>query len=443
MSPPGGLVPTIVVRRDMRPMGEEARPMLDLQRWPDVDREDAVPSMRSASLGDRWHVCVVTETFPPEINGVALTLAHLVSGLRARGHAVSVVRPRRRGLDPAGEPRDPSLTLVPGLALPGYRGLRMGLPSGARLRACWHRRPPDVVYVATQGPLGWAAVRAARRLGLPVLGGFHTNFHRYARHYHAGWVEQLVARYLRRFHNRASGTVAPTEDLRDQLERAGYRNVSVLGRGVDGRLFSPSRRSASLRRTWGASAADPVALCVGRVAPEKNVRLAIAAYRAIQAAVPSCRFVVVGDGPARAALERANPDLFFTGMLTGEPLAAHYASADLFLFPSETETFGNVTLEALASGLPVVAYDYAAARVHVTPGRTGILAPRGDARAFVEAAVGLAVSPERLRRMREHVRASVSHLHWDHVVERFESLLGDVVGVPAEGGPIRAGGERR
>ncbi|HEY7651968.1 MAG TPA: glycosyltransferase family 1 protein [Methylomirabilota bacterium] len=419
--------------------------MLDLQRHPVVDPERARPPDRTPSSGprERWHVCVVTETFPPEINGVALTLAHLVGGLRARGYAVSIVRPRQGWMDPAGDLGDPALTLVPGLALPGYRGLRMGLPAGATLRARWRQRPPDVVYVATEGPLGWSAVRAARRLRLPVLGGFHTNFHVYARHYHAGWVERIIARYLRRFHNRTTGTVVPTADLRDQLRRVGFRNVSVLGRGVDGRLFTPARRSASLRRAWGVSDADPVALCVGRVAPEKNIRLAIAAYRAMQQVVRPCRLVIVGDGPSRGALERANPDLFFAGMLTGEPLATHFASADLFLFPSETETFGNVVLEALASGLVVVAYDYAAARAHVMPGRTGTLVPCGDARAFVEGAVALAAAPERFHRMRQHVRDSVAHLHWDRVVERFEGLLADVSRVPTQAGSIRTGGGDR
>jgi glycosyltransferase involved in cell wall biosynthesis len=177
---------------------------------------------------------------------------------------------------------------------------------------------------------------------------------------------------------------------------------------------------------------DLVVACVGRVAPEKNVSLAIAAYRAMQEHAPSARLVIVGDGPQRNPLERRHPDVVFTGMLTGEPLAAHFASADLFLFPSETETFGNVTLEALASGLVVVAYDYAAARAHVIPGRTGVLAPHGDARAFVAAAVTLARAPERLRQMRQHVPESVAHLEWGWVVERFEALLGSAASVGSE-----------
>ena len=388
-----------------------------------LEHEAAVVAEGRSEAGGALDVCVVTETFPPEINGVTLTLGHLVSGLRARGHRVSIVRPRQPAADPPAEPTDAAVTLVPGLALPGYPAVRFGLPAGASLRRRWRRRRPDAVYVATEGPLGWSAVRACRRLRLPVLAGFHTNFHHYTRHYHLGGLEGVARWYLRVLHNRAGGTVVATAALRDQLHARGFRNVSVLGRGVSGDLFSPARRSASLRRAWGVSDRDVVALCVGRVAAEKNIRLAIAAYRAMQRAQSSCRLVIVGDGPLRRALERAHPDLFFCGMLTGEPLAAHFASADVFLFPSETETFGNVTLEALASGLAVVAYDYAAAREYVRPGRTGALVPLGDAAGFLSAATALARSPETLRWMGAEAGASVRELGWDRVVDRFVALL--------------------
>jgi glycosyltransferase involved in cell wall biosynthesis len=388
----------------------------------------------------RRHVCVVTETYPPEINGVALTLARLVDGLRARDHAISIVRPRQHA-DRVGDSDDVDLTLVRGLPLPGYPGLRMGLPAGAMLTARWASRPPDVVYVATEGPLGWSAVRTARRMELPVLSGFHTNFHGYAEHYHARWLEGLVARYLRSFHNWTGGTLVPTADLLDELVTRGFENLSVLGRGVDGRLFNPGRRSAALRRAWGVSETAPVALYVGRVAAEKNVGLAIEAYRAMRRACSSLGGVVVGEGPMRAALQQAHPELRFCGALTGEELAAHYASADVFLFPSETETFGNVTLEALASGLAVVAYDYAAARLHVAHGRAGLLVPYGDRRAFVESAAALVRAPEPLAWMRRQARDSVAHLDWDQVVERFEAFLDDVVRSSTEGALIPA--ERR
>jgi glycosyltransferase involved in cell wall biosynthesis len=411
-----------------RDWGHSLRTLLEAPRSDEASRPSASRPVRVARslAGRRRQLCVVTDTYPPEINGVALTLARLVDGLRARGHAVSLVRPRHAA-DPQIAAPDPALILVRGVPLPRYPGLRVGLPPGPVLRERWAVERPDAIYVATEGLLGWSAIRAAHRFGVPVLSGFHTNFHGYARHYRGAWLAPIVAHYLRWFHNHTDGTLVATTDLQSQLQARGFRDLSVLGRGVDGRLFTPERRCVALRREWGASESDPVVLYVGRLAPEKNIELAIAAYRAMQRQHPSLRFVLVGDGPLRATLQQAHPDLVFCGAHTGERLAAHYASGDLFLFPSETETFGNVTLEALASGLVVVAYDYAAARMHIEHGRTGTLIPYGDARAFVEGAAGLLRSPESLARMRQQARESVARLDWDRVVERFETLLMDAM----------------
>ena len=201
----------------------------------------------------------------------------------------------------------------------------------------------------------------------------------------------LLFHYLCRFHNRTRGTLVPSVALRDHLQAAGVNNVSVLGRGVDAQLFTPERRCAALRRTWGVAESDLAVLYVGRIAPEKNLGLAVAAYRAMQRCHASMKCIVVGDGPLRAPLQKAHPDLIFCGMQTGGQLARHYASADVFLFPSETDTFGNVTLEAMASGLVVVAYNYAAAHMHMTHGETGVLIPYGEPQAFIDAAVQLGV----------------------------------------------------
>ena len=385
------------------------------------------------------HVCIVTETYAPEINGVASTLARLASGLRAQGHTVSLVRPRQPAVDVPGRRPAPGTLLVPGMRLPGYKGLQLGFPAGAALRAAWSRNRPDAVYVATEGPLGWSAVRAGAALGIRVCSGFHTNFDRYVEHYRAGWLRLPIAAYLRRFHNATAGTFVSTERLRGELEAAGFERLGVLGRGVDHGRFDPARRSAALRAEWGAAAGDLVALYVGRLAPEKNVELAVAAYRAMQQAGGALRFVVVGDGPLGAALAGAHPDLVFRGFRTGDDLAAHYASADVFLFPSETETFGNVTLEAMASGLAVVAYDYAAAHVHIESGVTGVLAAPGDARGFITAAAALARAAELLPAMRRRARVAMEAVDWSRVVERFEQLLlGDASREEDEGAEQRA-----
>jgi glycosyltransferase involved in cell wall biosynthesis len=280
-----------------------------------------------------------------------------------------------------------------------------------------------VVYIATEGPLGWSAVRAARRLRVPVFSGFHTNFHSYSEHYHLGWLRFLILRYLCGFHNRTFGTVVASVELRDRLHAIGIKNVSVLGRGVDSQLFRPERRSAALRRMWGASDHDLVVLYVGRVAAEKNLGLAIEAYRAMQRVNQAVKFVIVGDGPLRATLQNQHADVIFAGVHKDKELAKRYASADVFLFPSETETFGNVTLEAMASGLVVVAYDYAAARMHITDGKTGVLIPCGQSSAFVGAAAKLARETQSLAKMRRQGRAHAATLDWQYVVDRFSRIL--------------------
>ena len=366
-------------------------------------------------------ICLVTETYPPEINGVALTVARLADGLMARGHVVSVVCPRRRrSVRPS---TGPNVIEVPGVALPGYPGLRAGLPAGRTLYEAWTSERPDAVYVATEGPLGGSAVRAARQLGVPVWSGFHTRFPEYARHYGAPWLENAAWNYLRRFHNRALGTIVADAALRDELAATGFQNVHVLGRGVDCERFCPARRSAALRASWGIREADLAALYVGRVAAEKNVPLAIEAYRAMTRAETRVRLVIVGNGPLRHTLEGTHPDVLFRGVQTGEALATHYASADVFLFPSETETFGNVTLEAMASGLAVIAYDYAAAGQHIVDGASGILASRGDSSAFVARAAGLARFPERVLPLGLAAREHASTVCWPVIVDAFEALL--------------------
>lgn len=369
------------------------------------------------------HICFVTETYWPEINGVAMTMQRLVEGMLGRGHQVSLVRPRQQAYDRPGCCMQPRTTLVKGMLVPGYRGIHIGLPAGGSLLRDWKDDTPDVIYVATEGPLGWSALRVARRLGIPVLSGFHTNFHNYARHYRLGVLRQVILSYLRRFHNRTRGTLVPNVELATMLGQSGFANVSILHRGVDSQRFHPRHRCQQLRQDWGASEGEPVYLYVGRVAMEKNIDLAIRAFRHAQAQNPRARFVVVGDGPVYDSLQKDNPDVIFCGMQTGRTLARYYASADIFLFPSETETFGNVTLEAMASGLAVVAFDYAAARLYVAHNTTGLLAHLGDAQQFIGAAVAALQHAAPAQGMRQAVRQAAESIGWTQVYDRFETLL--------------------
>lgn len=363
-------------------------------------------------------IAYVTETWPPELNGVALSAARAVRFLRERGHEVELVRPR------IGEETEAETdTLVRGLPLPLYPGLQFGLPVPRRLARRWRNWRPDLVHVATEGPLGGSAIAVARWLGIPATSDFRTNFPQYSAHYGVGLLEPVIDGYLRLFHNGGALTFAPTEGLSRALRARGYRNVAAVGRGVDVRAFSPHRRSERLRTAWGVGPDDLVVVHVGRLAPEKNPRLALGAWRAIAARHSRARLVWVGDGPMRAALEREAPGSLFVGAQRGDRLAAHYASADIFVFPSLTETFGNVTLEAMASGLPIVAFDCAAAGECLVDGGSGLLAPPGDEAAFVERALRLAGQPALRDRLGRAARQAAEALEWPEVLAPFESHL--------------------
>lgn len=368
-------------------------------------------------------VAMVSETYPPEVNGVALTVQALEQGLRALGHPVELIRPRRR--DEAMPARADELTL-PGLPLPRYPGLRIGLPATHRLRTHWQRHRPDAVYVATEGPLGWSAVSAARQLGIAVASGFHTRFDDYVARYGAPWLRGAAFGWLRRFHQRADATLVPTTELAQFLRERGFGNVAVLRRAVDPVQFHPGHRCAALRAQWGVDDATPVLIHVGRIAPEKNLALAIDAYRQAQRAQPRARLVLVGDGPDRAALASAHPDLVFCGTQRGAELSRHFASADLFVFPSLSETFGNVTLEAMASGIATVAFDYAAASEHLRDGEHGAAVAVGNDAGFVAATATLAADLERCRAMGAQARAAVASLRPEAVARQFANLLSDL-----------------
>jgi glycosyltransferase involved in cell wall biosynthesis len=383
-----------------------------------------VPPVRSL------RIALVTETFPPEVNGVAMTVGRMLDGLLERGHQVQLVRPRQH---PGDKPRNDSALqeiLVASVPLPRYAGLRMGLPATNTMVRAWSQWRPDIVHVVTEGPLGWSAVSAARRLRLPATSDFHTNFQSYTAHYGVGYLQPAIGAYLRHFHGRSLCTFVPTQQLSAELMAKGYLETRVVARGVDTALFNPQRRSAELRARWGAGAHDPVVLHVGRIAPEKNLPLVLTSFAAMKRRAPRARLVFVGDGPARTLLQRQHPEAIFAGMRTGADLAAHYASGDLFLFPSTTETFGNVTLEAMASGLAVAAFDYAAAREHIVHGESGLLASFGEAHAYERVAVELIADTSRSAMLRINARLAAERIDWASVNNAFVGALAHYAALP-------------
>ena len=363
---------------------------------------------------------IVTETYPPEVNGVALTVQGLEHGLRNRGHDVDVVRPRQQQ-DGTGAAHE---VLVRGAGLPRYPGLRFGLPAPLRLARQWQQQRPDAIYVATEGPLGWSAMRTARRLGIPVASGLHTRFDEYLPDYGAAWLQGTALRWMRRFHNQAEATLVPTRELQQFLLDNGFSRARLLARAVDGSQFDPNKRDAALRADWGIEGEGFAVIYVGRIAAEKNLGLAIKAFRRIQQQRPKARFVWVGDGPMREKLAEQNPDFIFCGVQRGEALARHFASGDLFLFASRSETFGNVTLEAMASGVATVAFNYGAAREHLQSGHSGVAVDNDEN--FIAAAVQLANDDEMRSTLGANASRAMQRLHPEQVVAEFEALLSEL-----------------
>lgn len=370
-------------------------------------------------------LAVVTETYPPEVNGVAMSMARVVDGLNRRNHDVQLIRPRQPAkLTPpsSGNPMVDEV-LTKGLPVPLYPNLRMGVPSKRALVKLWSLKRPDVVHIATEGPLGWSALQAAQHLALPVTSDYRTNFHAYGKHYRLGLLSKPIMGYLRKFHNRCDATMVPTEAIRVQLAERGFERLSVVGRGVDAQRFDPARRSVAMRESWGAGPDDLVMGYVGRLAPEKNLGVVLAAYESVKVVQPRARLVFVGDGPMRAELAARVPDAVFAGQRSGDDLAAHYAGLDLFLFASLTETFGNVTTEAMASGCAVVAFESAAAGELIRSGVNGWLAGLGREADFVAATRVAATDPAARRAVAEGARATARRLDWGDITARFESVL--------------------
>lgn len=375
-------------------------------------------------------IAYVTETFPPDINGAALAAARSVQALRAAGHALQLIRPRQPGEAPR---RDAQEWRCAGGAVPLYPALHYGWATPVALRALWQGDGllPDLVHVATPGPLGWAALRAARALGLATSADFCTYVPAHGGRDGLGWVELLALAYLRRLHAMADATFVPTPERCARLAGQGFGRLHVVGQGVDALRFSPARRDDRLREDWRAGPEHRVLLHVGRLAPEANLPLALQTFERLSARRPGLRMVVAGDGPLRDKLERAHPRVLFVGMKTGLELARHLASADVLLMPSLTEHVGNVTLQALASGLAVAAFDTGVAGQHVRDGISGCLAPPRDGLAAADAFLGAATraldASAPTHPLRQQARLAAVQADWGRVQRRFEQQLVQLV----------------
>ena len=371
---------------------------------------------------------IVTESFPPEVNGVAHSVLRVAEHLVSRGHQPLVIAPQpETGHPGTGVAADTQhgfpVVRVRSVPFPGYRSVRLGLASPAIQRALLAHRA-DLVHLASPFFLGALGSRSARRLRLPVVAVYQTDVPGYARAYHWGRLAEAAAwRWLRDIHNAADRTLAPSTGSIDRLAAHGVQRIWLWGRGVDTQRFNPAARSDPLRRAL-APDGEVLAGYVGRLAPEKQVELLAGV-----AGLPGVRLVIVGSGPAEARLRRLLPSAVFLGQHRGDQLARIFASLDVFVHSGCHETFGQTIQEAAASGLPVVAPAVGGPLDLVEDGVTGYLVPPGDAGALTAATQRLAADPRARAAMGRAARQRVLARSWtalgDQLIGHYAAVLGE------------------
>lgn len=371
-------------------------------------------------------VCLVTETYFPQVNGVSRTLSQLVRHLTNRGDEVLLVHPDYK--DGSDDPwRVPVRAIRPFF----YRELYLPVPPFRAVYQRIERFRPDLIHIATEATLGLRVLQHTQRRKIPVVSSFHTNFDQYTEHYGLGCARGLIWRYLRWFHNRTRETYVPSSVTLEDLESRGFERLFLWPRGVDAQLFRPDRPGReSVRQACGFQPDEVVVGHVGRLAAEKNIDYLAASLTKLLALNPNVRVLVVGDGPARGQLEVAlGPRAVFVGFRTGDDLADHYAAADLFAFASRTETFGNVILEALASGLPVVAVRSGGPAGIVHDGQTGYLIdPDASSDQHAEALLRLASNEVLRQTMGRQGREFALSQSWDSVMSLIRSRYQAIIG---------------
>lgn len=380
-------------------------------------------------------VLFCTDTYPPQVNGVSVVTALSAAGLLARGWECAVVAPSY----PAEETdvftehaRNGQLQVlaIPSLPFPWYRDIRLSAPSYFSVLHLARRFRPHLIHSETEFVIGRMGQLVGATLGIPRVSSYHTDFSRYTAEYGVGWLRQPVMSYIARFHRRSVRTYTPSGPSREDLLKNGVRDVEVWGRGVDINVYSPKHRSASLRERLQLGDRFTF-LYVGRLANEKNAEMIVEAYaRAIQRLPPdSTRLVIAGAGPKEAAVRAAAPEgVIFLGYLDRHTeLPALYASSNAFLFASLTETLGLVVLEAMASGLPVIAAPAGGVADHLRDGINGIAYPPSDVEQMAAAIVSLATDPERTRRLSEGARRTAEALSWDHELDRLDVSYREVL----------------
>lgn len=369
-------------------------------------------------------VVYFTESLLPHVDGVSRTLAQLFGFLEQRGVDFRVYSPFVPGPEISWSGRVRPVKFV---RFPLYPDYRVSSPFGGAVLREVEAWKPDLVHVVSPTPMASKAQKWAAKRRIPVVSSFHTHFVSYFRYYGVPWAEGFGWRMLKRFYDRCERVYVPTHAIIDELREHGITNTELWSRGIDLARFSPEHRSAELRARAGAEGDTPILLMVSRLVKEKDMADLVEMERVLRARGNPHRLVLVGDGPMRGELQAALPDAHFAGHQGGEALARWYASGDVFVFPSTTETFGNVVLEAQASGLPAVVVDRGGPPDLVDPGQTGFIARGNDPADLAEKCETLLRDPQRRARMGMQAREAARKRDWAAINGRLIDSYGDIV----------------
>lgn len=387
------------------------------------DTETAV----SATMADGLHKRVVlfTGAYNHIADGVSLTLNRLVAYLLRTGSEVLVFAPTVENPPVEHSGTMVAVPSVPALGRSEYR-VSYAFPRAARER--FEAFEPNLVHIATPDILGFKALRYARRRGIPVVGSYHTHFASYLKYYRLGLLEGAVWRYLRWFYGQCEHVYVPSPSMMEVLRQKGFReNLREWARGVDISLFTPERRSQAWRKAHGIGEDEVVVALVSRLVWEKNLETFAEVVEELSRRGVPHRSLIVGDGPAYDELRARLPETIFTGYLEGEELATAYASSDVFLFPSDTESFGNVILEAMASGLPTVCAEATGSNSLVRPGKTGYLVPVDDTGDFTARVASLVQDAERRQRMGRAALEEARRYEWQAILAAIDGYYDEVL----------------
>lgn len=385
-------------------------------------------SVSGADTSGELRVVLITGSYNYIRDGIALTLNRMVEYLEAHGVRVLVIAPTAKTPAFAHKGR---LFPVPSVPLPARPEYRLALGLSGRARQELEAFRPDIMHIAVPDLLGYRALRFGQRTKLPIVASYHTRYENYLTYYGLGALHRPVSAYLKWFYGSCRELYAPSASMVETLQADGISTqIRLWSRGVDTESFHPARRSSAWRSKHGVADDELVICFVSRLVREKELDTVVDVLKGLQRFNVAHRSVIVGDGPDRSVLENRLPDSVFTGFLVGDELAQAYASSDIFLFPSDTETFGNVTLEAMASGLVTVCADACGSRSLVVPGVTGFLAKPRHSQEFVEYIQRLANDAALRDQMRAAARQRSLEFSWDGAMAKLLSYYRALLGAP-------------